>query len=1088
MTKRLLDWIAKAARNQLVIGASLIWVMAASLVDAAPTRVLSGHVPPAVRNLPPRGRVAPEARLSLAIGLPLRNKSALTSLLERLYDPESPDFHQYLNPARFAELFGPTEADYQGVISFAISNNLKLKAAHPNRVLLEVEGTAGDIERAFGVHLNLYQHPGEDRLFFAPDADPSVSQAVPILDISGMDNFVIPRPMSINLKSAAHGPAPNSGSGTGGSYRGGDFRAAYLPGVSLTGVGQTVGLLEFDGYYASDIASYESQAGLASVPLQNILLNNFSGSPGGNNVEVALDIEVAIAMAPGLSKVMIYEGTQPNSVLNKMATDNVAKQLSSSWTYGVNATSENIYRQFAAQGQTMFQASGDSGAYAGAIATPADDPNLTIVGGTTLSTTGPNGGWGSETAWNWANTHSGTSATGGGISTSYSIPSWQSGMSMSASKGSTTMRNTPDVALTADNIMVVYNNGTSGVVGGTSAAAPLWAGFMALVNQQALAGGQANVGFLNPALYSLAKGAAFTSGFHDITTGNNTNSSSPTKFFSATGYDLCTGWGTPTGQFLINALSGNSNTAPIFLTNPFKEPTVNVGQSYASTISTNASDSNPTNTLKFAKVSGPIWLIVAGDGSLSGPATNATVGTNTFVVSVTDSGGLSNTATLLINVNGAPSFTSNPFTEPGINAKQAYSGSIANKITDPNPGDLLSLRKVSGPAWLSVAINGAMSGTPASTDAGTNSFVVSVTDSGGLSNTATMAIKVNGAPSFSSNPVKEPSASAGQLYSASLASQATDPNPGDILSFAKVSGPGWLSIAGNGALSGTPANGDLGTNIFLVSVTDSGGLSNSAALYISVIGAPLFAKPVFSAPAANVNQAYTASIAGQASDPNPGATPMYGKASGPGWLAVAPDGTLSGTPALTDTGTNSFVVTVGDSNGLTNTATLLIRVNGAPYFKNDPFVLPTATVDQPYSGSLTNQATDPNPGDVLTFAKVSGPAWLGVSTNGLLSGAPTSADASTNTFRLSVTDSGGLSNSATMSIVVLTKPTPITVQVSSIGKQISLTWAGGNGPYQVQAATNLGSPAWLNVGSATTNYSLSFFPSNTPSFYRVQGH
>jgi len=974
-------------------GVAALLVCVAGAATAAPSRQLQGHVPPAAQASPPVSRVAAGARLDLAIGLPIRNEAALTDLLHRLYDPSSPDYHQYLTPDKFTELFGPTEADYEAVIDFVKSKSLIVTRTHANRLLLEVNGEAGDIERAFNVHLNLYRHPMGNRTFFAPDSEPSVDAGVPVLDISGLNNYLIPHPMSLRPMPAPRHPGPNLGSGSGGSFAGGDFRAAYAPGVTLDGTGQTLGLLEFDGYYSSDITTYETQAGLPNVTLQNVLLNNFKGSAGANNVEVALDIEVAISMAPSLSKVMVYEGTLPNTILNQMAIDNQAKQLSSSWSFTINGTTESIYRQLAAQGQTMFQASGDDGAYSGTVSPPSDDPNLTVVGGTTLATTGPGGRWVSETTWNWANTGSGTNASGGGISMAYTIPSWQQGISMSANQGSTTMRNIPDVALTADNIMVVFNKGSTGIFGGTSAAAPLWAGFMALVNQQALAGGKPTVGFLNPTLYSFATGPGYASGFHDVATGNNTNASSPKRFFAAAGYDLCTGWGTPAGQSLIDALSGNS--APVFTTNPFKEPTVNVGQAYSATISTNASDANPSATLTFAKLSGPTWLNVAADGTLSGTAANSDAGTNTFVVSVADSGGLSNTATMYLNVNGAPSFTSNPLIEPTANAGQAYSISIANMVTDPNPGDTLTLAKVSGAAWLSVASNGAVSGTPANANAGTNTFVVSVTDSGGLSNTATMYIDVNGAPIFTSNPFTEPTATAGRAYSASIATNATDPNPGATLTFAKVSGPAWLSVAGSGSVSGTPANANAGTNTFVVSVSDSGGLSNTATMYISV--------------------------------------------------------------------------------------------NGAPSFTSNPFTEPTANAGQPYSGSISNQATDPNPGDILTFAKVSGPSWLSVAGDGSITGTPASADAGTNSFIVSVTDTGGLSNSATMNVTVMVQQTPIKLQIAGTGTQLSLSWTGGNAPFQVQMTTNLVLPNWQDFGNPTTNSSFSLTASNAAAFYRIKG-
>ncbi len=133
---------------------------------------------------------------------------------------------------------------------------------------------------------------------------------------------------------------------------------------------------------------------------------------------------------------------------------------------------------------------------------------------------------------------------------------------MTANQGSTTMRNVPDVALTANNVYV-RADGYDYNVGGTSCASPLWAGFMALVNQQAVGTGKATVGFINPLVYAIGASPNYPSAFHDITTGNNTRSGSPTKFFAVASYDLCTGWGTPAGQNLINALV---NPEPLIIT------------------------------------------------------------------------------------------------------------------------------------------------------------------------------------------------------------------------------------------------------------------------------------------------------------------------------------------------------------------------------------------------------------------------------------------------------------------------------------------------------------------------------------------
>lgn len=500
------------------------------------------------------GRLAPTEHLDLAISLPLRNRDILTNLLQQIYDPASTNFHRYLTPAQFAGQFGPSDQDYQAVIQFARTNGLTVTATHPNRALLEVSGAVADIERTFHVALHTYRHPREARNFYAPDVEPSVDLAVPLLAVAGLDNYVLPqpgaRPQPRNLKPSA----PGSGSGANNDYIGNDFRAAYVPGTSLNGAGQMVGLLELDGYYLSDITNYEATAGLSPVPLQNVLLGGFSGNPTTNTIwvaEVSLDIEVAIAMAPGLARVIVYEAPNNGSsflgILSRMATDNTAKQLSSSWFIFNNSSADQSYLQFAAQGQSFFQCSGDDGAFYSGIPQWADNPNVTLAGGTSLNTSGPGGAYVSETAWN---NDDGTNGGGGGISTSsfgnYDIPAWQLGISMAANNGSTSKRNIPDISMVAQNVRVLYANGSAGTFWGTSISAPLWAGFTALVNQQATVDGRPTMGFLNPALYALGKNPSYAALFHDVTSGNNTNNNSRTLYYATGGYDLCTGLGSPT--------------------------------------------------------------------------------------------------------------------------------------------------------------------------------------------------------------------------------------------------------------------------------------------------------------------------------------------------------------------------------------------------------------------------------------------------------------------------------------------------------------------------------------------------------------
>ncbi len=541
-------------------------LLAASSVPAAEPQKLSGHVPRAVSHLQSSGALAETNRLRLAFGLPLRNREALTNLLEEIGLPGAANYRRHLTPEQFTEQFGPTAQDYQSVVDFARAAGLTVTTTHPNRLLVSVEGSVADIQRALHVKLRLYPHPKESRQFFAPDTEPSLDLATPVLRVSGLDNFTAPHPK--NLRRSPGGQAVlQVGVTQPHPYIGSDFRNAYAPGVTLTGTGQSVGLFELDGYYAADIASYVKQAGLPAVPVSPVLIDGYDGVPAGpssqfccGNEEVALDIEMAISMAPGLSKVLVYEGTYNNpttamidDVLNRMATDNLAKQLSCSWGFDIDETTEQIFQEYALQGQTFFLASGDSGAFTPVVAQPSDNPYITVVGGTTL-TLSSSGSWISEQTWNDTTLPGGSS---GGISTVFPIPSWQQGISMAASQGSIAMRNVPDVSMVASNVLVWADNGQYGSAEyeGTSIASPLWASFTALANEQAAASGQPPVGFLNPALYSLAKGPSYKSLFHDITVGTAPNINTPSVTFSAVpGYDLVTGWGSPVGMGLISAL------------------------------------------------------------------------------------------------------------------------------------------------------------------------------------------------------------------------------------------------------------------------------------------------------------------------------------------------------------------------------------------------------------------------------------------------------------------------------------------------------------------------------------------------------
>jgi uncharacterized repeat protein (TIGR03803 family) len=667
-----------------------VWLLSALSLGwwAAPARAvdrqyLHNQVPAAATNAALIRHSSRWRRLNLAISLPLRDREGLTNLLQQLYDPASPNFRHFLTPEQFAQRFAPTEEDYQAVVHFARSHGLLVTAQHPNRTLVSVQGTVADIERAFHVTLNEYEHPTESRTFFAPDGLPSLDLTTPILAVSGLDNYVVPHPC---LKPSRPGKAkPALGSGPNGAYLGNDFRAAYLPYVTLTGAGQTVGMLEFDsGYFQSDITAYESLAHLPNVPVSAVLLDGYNGGPGIGNDEVSLDIEMVISMAPGLTQVLVYEGAITDDILNRMATDNLAKQIAASWTYQIDAESDQIFLQFAAQGQSYFNASGDGDAYSGSVPPPTDDPNITIVGGTTLSTTGGGGAWVSETVWN----EGGGEGSAGGISPTIAIPIWQKGISMTANQGSTTMRNLPDVALTADNIYGLYGDGQSDTFIGTSCAVQLWSGFTALMNELALTNGEPTVGFVNPAVYAIGKGSnslSYTALFHDITTGNNEGPTSPSQFVAVAGYDLCTGWGTPNGSNLIMAIALpeplriTPSTSTIF-TGPVGGPFTPAAQTFSLT-------NNGQGSLNWSLANAPSWLTVSSmagtlvkggaadtvTASVALTATNLPPGSYSAALRFTNLGdAFGQTRLLTLDVVTPPVITAQP-----TNA-EALEGSVAN--------------------------------------------------------------------------------------------------------------------------------------------------------------------------------------------------------------------------------------------------------------------------------------------------------------------------------------------------------------------------------------------------------------------------
>lgn len=499
--------------------------------------------------------------------LPLRNREALEELIQRIHDPmDQQHYGKYLTPEEFSERFAPTQKDYDDLIAYAKNLGLNITGVHANRVLLNVSGSTESIETAFNLNLHQYQK-ANGRIFYAPNNDPEVPSFVAsiIHGIVGLDNHALWHTYNRRKEmqeTILHTSATSHAhpSGPGGGYSPHDLLLAYnLAGIAANGAGQNIALFELGGYQASDITAYTSHFGLTAPKLYNIMVDG--GSTGGIDPEVTLDIELAIALAPE-SQIYVYEG--PNSdqgvldTYNRIATDNLAKQVSTSWGMSehlVNAQylqAENaIFQQMAAQGQTIYAAAGDSGAYDEypsmtlTVDDPASQPYVVGVGGTKLHVNPTSGAYAMESIWNEG---LGKGAGGGGVSSVWPIPSWQKNVSSVFSK---THRNVPDVALNADPTSgySIYYNGQWTIYGGTSCAAPLWAAFTARINQERLAGNKPFLGFANPLLYTIGMGPSYATNFHDILWGNNLH------YSAKKGYDNASGWGSFNGAALLATLA-----------------------------------------------------------------------------------------------------------------------------------------------------------------------------------------------------------------------------------------------------------------------------------------------------------------------------------------------------------------------------------------------------------------------------------------------------------------------------------------------------------------------------------------------------
>ncbi len=461
------------------------------------------------------------------------------------------------------ELAAARQTDYQSeiakIIAFAGAAGLHVVSVQAQRRLVKLSGDAKTVQQVFRTRLGRYQ--GDGQAFRGRAGKLSLPEdLIPIVEaVLGLDT----RPAATTRIAY-----PDQNAAAGASFLPNQVAGFYDVPTDVTGAGECIALIELGGgFNVADTDAAFAAMGLTAPKVIAVDVDGSANKPepdDGADGEVALDIQVAGGLAPG-AQIAVYFTTNTDAgfvdAISTAAHDtaNAPSVMSISWgspesdyTAQSLAAMTSALQDAASLGVSVFVAAGDNLATDGVsdgkahVDFPASSPWAIGCGGTYITV--KSGQITQETVWN-----RGTSGTGGGISDSYPVPDFQASTALPASyNGGGKGRGVPDVACLADpnSGYVIVVSGAKEVVGGTSAAAPFWAGLTALINQKA----GKPLGFFLPQLY------AATTLARDITKGNNKPEGSPIGYDAGTGWDACTGLGVPDGSALIAALSSTATT------------------------------------------------------------------------------------------------------------------------------------------------------------------------------------------------------------------------------------------------------------------------------------------------------------------------------------------------------------------------------------------------------------------------------------------------------------------------------------------------------------------------------------------------
>lgn len=503
------------------------------------------------------GLLNPDHTIDVTI---LIRRPSIDEALERAISL-SQDLKKHLNRDEFETLFSAKEDDISKIKAFADKHDLQIKEINPVGGTVLLSGNVTSFSHAFGIRLEEFKHPNfkfrsHSGPVYIPEELADVVEAV-----LGLDNRPQVKP-HFQIFEEAHFETRSAST----SFTPAEVAKLYNYPIS-TNATETpcIGIIELGGGYSEDdLKAYFSSLGLPNPAVSSVSVNGATNQPTGDpnsaDGEVMLDIEVAGAVAPGAKIVVYFAPNTDAGFLNAIKTavhdkKNNPSVLSISWgSAEVNWTKQAMqamnraFKDAATLGVTVCCAAGDQGSSDGVqdgnvhVDFPASSPYVLACGGTELS--GANDVITRETVWH----ESQTSSTGGGVSEFFPLPSWQQsvGVPPSANTSGFVGRGVPDVAGDADpkTGYQVLVGGKTYVFGGTSAVAPLWAGLVALINQEL----GHSVGFINPVLYNPSTFSAL----HDITQGDNDTSSLPSAYTAKAGWDACTGLGTPDGVKLLS--------------------------------------------------------------------------------------------------------------------------------------------------------------------------------------------------------------------------------------------------------------------------------------------------------------------------------------------------------------------------------------------------------------------------------------------------------------------------------------------------------------------------------------------------------